>query len=140
VLIGLRQVASTAPVVTGAISRETYLTGWFRSYGAIEYLNNLPRGTRVVFYGEPLGYYCNQPYMWGEQGHSTLIPYDTLTSPEAIREYMLDHNVHYVLWNIAGFQPSSSTGWDANVVRMLHGSNVHPVYLNSRDTVGVFRL
>ncbi|HEY3331154.1 MAG TPA: glycosyltransferase family 39 protein [Capsulimonadaceae bacterium] len=100
--IGQTTAQQIAPVAIGRETREDFLHRSFRTYRAFEYLNTQPPGSGVVLYGEPLGLYCNQPFMWGEPTHGRVIPYDSLTSPDDLRRYLIDHGFRFILVNTSG--------------------------------------
>ena len=62
-------------VLTGDLSREQYAAGSLPAFAAMQWLNDHTSPTdKVVLYGEPRGYWLDRDYLWGERGHSTLIP------------------------------------------------------------------
>ncbi|HET6372859.1 MAG TPA: hypothetical protein VFG76_06105, partial [Candidatus Polarisedimenticolia bacterium] len=50
-------------VVTGAETRESYLTRRVSYYPAVEYLENTPPRSRVLFVGEGRAFYCPRDYV-----------------------------------------------------------------------------
>ena len=116
--ISVGQAAGEAPVVFGRQTREDYITHGFAPYPAMQYINTqLPANAKVVFYGNPFGFYCDKPYLWGDQQHSTVIPYMELRNSEDLRETLHRMGVTHVLVNWRpGFFPmdantSGQVGW-----------------------------
>lgn len=101
-MIGSQVLRFDAPVVLGKESQATFLRSSFPAYTAFEFLNAQPEGSGVVLYGEPLGLYCRQKYMWGEPTHGKVIPYDSLATVNDLRSYLLRHGFHYILVNYTG--------------------------------------
>ncbi len=108
-----------APVVFGQVSRDEYLTRNFAPYPAMQYINaQLPPGSKVVFYGCPLGFYCDTPYVWGDPIHGTYIPYSRFRSAEDLRAFLHTRGITHILVWEAQFPltppppgPQSYTGW-----------------------------
>lgn len=99
-LIGAQQAALQAPVVFGRQSREEYITRGFAAYPAMQFINTqLPARSKIVFYGNPLGYYCDKPYLWGDQQHSTYIPYSSFQTAEDFRLALQKIGVTHILVN-----------------------------------------
>lgn len=142
IAIGQAAARSVAPVALGHEPKSAFLERAFRTYRAFEYINSQPPGSGVVMYGEPLGFYCDQPYMWGEPTHGRVIPYDLLTTPEDLRRYLLSHGYRYILVNTSGaalptLAPGAvARGWDEKVGVLTSGI---PVYDNGR-TNGAIRV
>ena len=64
----------------------------------MQYINTqLPAGSKIVMYGNPLGFYCDKPYLWGEPTHGTTIPYDTFHSADDFRTYLHKIGVTHIL-------------------------------------------
>ena len=98
--VGAELVWLQAPVVFGQQSRDDYITRGFAPYPAMQFINaQLPASAKVVFYGNPFGFYCDKPYLWGDAQHSTLIPYDTFQSAEDLRAYLRKIGVTHILVN-----------------------------------------
>ncbi len=96
--VGVGLLFSEAPVVFGQESRPDYITQGFPPYPAMQYINTqLPANSKIVMYGNPLGFYCDKPYLWGEPTHGTTIPYDTFRSADDLRAYFHKIGVTYIL-------------------------------------------
>lgn len=76
------QTEAQLPVVTGQISREEYQAKAVPFYLPAQTINKLPDPVKVALYDEVFGYFLDKPYMWGNPGHSTLIPYESSNTPE----------------------------------------------------------
>lgn len=97
-LIGVSLLSEEAPVVFGQVSRDDYIQHNFGPYAAMQYINTeLSANSKIVMYGNPLGYYCDKPYLWGEPIHGTTIPYDTLHSAGDLRAYLHKIGVTHIL-------------------------------------------
>ncbi len=70
------------PVVLGKESRKTYLETDLPYYQAVEDMNAQPDKPRVALYDQVFGYYLNIPYFWANPPHCTVIPYDSMKSPQ----------------------------------------------------------
>lgn len=97
-LIGVGLLSGEAPVVLGQISRDDYITRGFGPYPAMQFINTqLPANSKIVMYGNPLGFYCDKTYLWGEPTHGTYIPYDTFHSADDLRAYLHKIGVTHIL-------------------------------------------
>jgi hypothetical protein len=106
-------VASPASsVVFGMIPTEDYLRMMCPVYEPSMALNRqVPADGKIILYGEPRGFYLDRPYLWGDPGHHRMIPYDELTTPEALVKHLSAMGVTHVLINQsqAGlFQPTTN--------------------------------
>ena len=87
--IGTGLLSQEAPVVLGQVSRDDYIQHGFGPYAAMQYINTeLPANSKIVMYGNPLGFYCDKPYLWGEPMHGTTIPYDAFHNADDLRAYL----------------------------------------------------
>jgi hypothetical protein len=96
-------LAPAAELALGRISRQEYLRTAQRDlYPALEFINTLPPDTRVAFFQEVRGLYCDRDYYWANPGQNMLIPYDHLRNGRALTEFLRQrlHTTH-VLWNRA---------------------------------------
>ena len=101
---GFGLVKEEARVVFGHQSRDSYIEHNFAAYPATQYINSqLPPNAKVVFYGNPLGFYCNKPYLWGDAQHSTFIPYEHFQSADDLRAYLQKMGVTHILVNLRYF-------------------------------------
>ncbi len=102
--IGTLLLSQEAPVVFGQESRDDYITHNFGPYPAMQFINKqLPAGSKIVMYGNPLGFYCDKPYLWGDAIHGSYIPYDTFHSADDLKAYLHKLGVTHILVYEAGF-------------------------------------
>lgn len=129
VVIDPTWVPAEAPVVFGAESQSAYLSRFFPPYSAMQYLNSeTPPDAKVVLYGEPRGFYLDRQYIWGDPGHSLLIPYTQLQTPQALAAYFRQRGYNYILINYTGAPVAPGRGWAGKVYALTAGSGVQPVY------------
>jgi len=124
-LIGGLLLAVQAPIVLGQEPREAYITHGFAPYPAMQYVNTtLPANAKLVFYGNPLGFYCDRPYVWGEPTHGTFIPYDTFHSAEDLRQFLTAHGYTHLLVSTAYYPPPApgANDYTAWVYALTQGS------------------
>lgn len=107
VAFGVRLAAPCVPVACGQITPEQYLQARYPAYGAMRFINTqTPKSAKIILLGEPLGFYCNRPYFYGEAGHSTLIPYQDLRSATELLHFYRHQlqathllvNQHFIPW------------------------------------------
>jgi hypothetical protein len=102
--IGGQLLMQQLPVDLGAVSRDSYIAHGDAAYPAMQYINTqLPQGSKIVFYGNPLGFYCDKPYLWGEPGHSTYVSGAGIQSPEDLRRRLAELGVTHILVNTQFF-------------------------------------
>jgi len=98
IFVGVSLLSLEAPVVFGQVSRDDYITHGFGPYPAMQYINTqLPANSKIVMYGNPLGFYCDKTYLWGEPTHGTYIPYDTFHNADDLRAYLHKIGVTHIL-------------------------------------------
>jgi len=115
-LIGLNRFITrmTLPVAIGTMSQEVYLSRYLDQYAMCQWINeNLPRNAKIITYGEPRGFYLDREYLWGDPGHHTLIPYQSLRSPENLIEHWTRLGVTHVLINQTYFPLEQEGGLPA---------------------------
>ena len=96
--VGVGLLSLEAPVVFGQASRADYITQGFEPYPAMQFINTqLPANSKIVMYGNPLGFYCDKPYLWGEPTHGTTIPYDSFHNADDLRAYLHKIGVTHIL-------------------------------------------
>jgi 4-amino-4-deoxy-L-arabinose transferase-like glycosyltransferase len=129
--IGLALAQYQLPVATGRQPVAQYVTDGYRGYPAMQFINDqLPADSKVVFYGNPLGFYCDKPYLWGEPGHSTFIPYDKMKSANDLLAYFQSTHVTHVLIDTRGFDwpPSTQSEQWVQWLYQLTGGRSQPVF------------
>jgi 4-amino-4-deoxy-L-arabinose transferase-like glycosyltransferase len=71
-------VSDAIPAAVGLESQSAYLARTLDGlYPMAQVVNALPGGSKVIMYGETMGFYFDTPYMWGG-AHHNMIPYDRL--------------------------------------------------------------
>ncbi len=96
--LGIILLSQQAPVVFGQERPGDYITRNFGPYPAMQFLNTqLPAGSKIVMYGNPLGFYCDKPYLWGDAVHGTYIPYSTFHSADDLKAYLHKIGVTHIL-------------------------------------------
>ena len=129
--VGVELVLLQAPVVFGGQSRDDYITHGFPPYPAMQFINQqLPPGTKLVFYGNPFGFYCDKPYLWGDAQHSTFIPYDTFHDADGLRASLAKIGVTHILvnWRPGNFPKDASVGGEVGWVYALTDGAGPPLF------------
>ena len=129
--IGAELALLQAPVVFGGQSRDDYITHGLPSYPATQFINRqLPTGTKVVFYSDPFGFYCDKPYLWGDANHSTFIPYDTFHDADDLRTYLRKLGVTHILvnWRPKNFPKDAAVRGEVGWVYALTEGSGPPVF------------
>ena len=109
--------------------QQEYLEGSLSSYSAMEFVNtNTPPSAKVITYGEPLTFYLDRGHLWGDPGHSTVIPYAQLQTTDALRSWMLAHGYDYVLINLSYAPVTAGPGWAGMVYGLTIGSGKPPAF------------
>ena len=123
--IGASLLTLEAPVAFGLQSRAAYLTQHEPTYPTMQFINTqLPAHSKLVFYGNPLGFYCDRPYLWGDAQHSTFIPYAKFQTAEDLRVYLQKLGVTYILVNHLYFSSDpSATDYSRWVYALTDGSS-----------------
>ncbi|MFA4016569.1 MAG: hypothetical protein RUDDFDWM_001679 [Candidatus Fervidibacterota bacterium] len=121
-LIAIAWVLPCAPVVFGIISEDEYLQQTLPAYAIAKYINvYLPTDAKVITYGEPLCYYFERDYLWGDPGHNLLIDYAKVASSSkpmlALFEEYRKLGVTHILLNRRYFSLSQE-GVPNGVIRM----------------------
>lgn len=89
-------------VATGIVPQDAYLRMACQVYEPSRVLNRLvPPDGMVITYGEPRGFYLDCPYMWGDQGHHRIIPYDDLKTPDQLVKHLRSMGITHALINQA---------------------------------------
>lgn len=100
VYVGGELAAVEAPTAFGLTPKNQYIERSDPAYPALAFINQLPANAKIVFYGNPLGFYCDRQYLWGDAGHSDYIPYSTFRSAEDLRRYFAKIGVTDILVNV----------------------------------------
>ena len=96
-------VLPQAPAVFSQVDAENHLaqTSLYVASRAIN--NTTPPNAKVALYGEPRGYYLDRDYLWAEPGHSGLIRYEQVETPEDLVREWRRLRVTHVMINLALF-------------------------------------
>jgi hypothetical protein len=88
------------PALTGRMTWQTYLTHTLDVYEPSRYIAEyLPEDARVATYGEPRYYYFQRPAIWADPGHSRLLDYRAMNSPNDLVKRYRQLGVTHVLIN-----------------------------------------
>lgn len=117
--VALWLALDAAPVVLGWVPEHLYLRARLDSYPAWEFVNHfLPPKAKVLTLGEPRCYYSEREYLWGERGHSTLIPYEQFQTAEELLLFLRrDLGVTHILINLRYFPLLHGRGADVDLYR-----------------------
>jgi len=97
-LIGGLLAGKQFPVVFGQVSRDEYIARGFGPYPTMQFINTqLPANAKIIFYGNPLGFYCDRTYLWGDASHGTYIPYNTFRNANDLLAYLHKLGVTHIL-------------------------------------------
>lgn len=114
--IAVQLTAARAPVALGFEPPDVYLAANDPGYDAMRFINTrLPPHARVIFYGHPLGYYCDRSYLWANE-YTDYIPTATFHSAEDLRRYLQRLGVTDILIDLHYYQPvprddNDEAGW-----------------------------
>ncbi len=104
--LGLAPTALSLPEILEEFApdgREKHLRSSAANYPAIEWINeNSAKNEGVVLFDDVFGYNLNRPYLWGDRGHSSYIPYDSLRSGRELTSWFREHGLVYALYNFQG--------------------------------------
>lgn len=85
------RVTPQIQVVLGRVTPDEYRKATVSSFAeASQGLNETVKGGKVALYDEVFGYLLDVPYMWANPGHSTVIPYDQMTTGTDYAQRMHD--------------------------------------------------
>jgi len=94
------QAMSPAPVALSLQNPRTFLMQGLDCYGALDYINNYtPITATIATYGEPRLFYLDRDYIWADPGHSQLIDYSSISTPDQLARRFEELGVEYVLVN-----------------------------------------
>lgn len=104
--LGFAPTALSLPEIIEEFShqgRDKQLRSSAANYPAIEWINeNTGKNAGVVLFDDVFGYNLNRPYLWGDRGHSSYIPYDSLRSGRDLTSWFREHGIVYALCNFQG--------------------------------------
>jgi 4-amino-4-deoxy-L-arabinose transferase-like glycosyltransferase len=101
-------VKSKLPVVFGQMPAE----GFYKANGpsfalAAPRINELVKGGKVASFDEVFGFFLDVPYFWANPGHSTEIPYATLTTGTEFAQSMKSLGITHCYINLSLMEPNS---------------------------------
>lgn len=76
------------PVALGRVSQDEFLTRRVPFYAPSRVLNERVKGGQVALYDEVFGFFLDVPYFWANPGHSSEIPYASLSTGTEYAEAM----------------------------------------------------
>lgn len=83
----------------GLMPRELYLRTNSECFRVSDWINQVtPRSSRVALYAEPRGFYLDREYLWADPGHSRLIEYEAIRSPDDLLAIYARLGVTHVLY------------------------------------------
>jgi hypothetical protein len=102
------QVLPTALSIPDALNQalhpeaqEPWLSRRLDVYDAEKYINHHAKpDDGVVLYEETRGLYLDRPYLWGNDLHSSYIPYDTFRDGADVTSWMNTHGIRYAIINL----------------------------------------
>lgn len=87
-------------VVTGQVTERELLSQSLQGlYEASEWVNTLPRTSRVAMYQEARGYYIDRNYFWANPLQHNMIPYDRLADGNGLAGELRRFGITHVLVN-----------------------------------------
>lgn len=98
---------SQIPVVLGRISHEEFVRQRVPFSEAAKTINEVARNGKVALYDEVFGYFLDVPYFWANPGHSTQIPYESMSNGAEYSDGMKALGFSHVYINLA-LQPQDT--------------------------------
>lgn len=93
--------------------REEYLAKAVDIYPAQRWANlSLPEGAKILLIGETRGFYLDRRYMWGDEGHHTLLRYSRMRSAGELLSMLRTLGITHIMVNLR-FAPTFFDGRDA---------------------------
>jgi len=97
-------VLPQTPVALGLQSEYGYLMQTLPVYQPCVYINrHTPEDAKIALYGEPRGYYLDRDYLWAERGHSALIRYEDVRTPEDLMSEYRRLGITHLMINMGQF-------------------------------------
>jgi hypothetical protein len=127
---GMLSARNWMVVAGGPATMTYYLQSGVAPYTACEFINSqTPVTDGVVTYGEPRTFYLDRQHMWGETGHSTVIPYGSFSSPQDLRRWLIKHGMRTILLNTQGAPiATDQPGWAGMVASLTIDSGNQPLF------------
>ncbi len=128
-LLGFLFAGTQLPVVTGAQTRDEYLTHAIGFYEPSTFINKtLPKTAKIALYDEVFGYLLDVPYYWANPGHSNEIAYAQMQTGQDYARIMRQMGFTHVYMNLSLIPSDYEKTWI--VAAGLQGP---PVAWPSRD-------
>jgi len=105
------QTVDQLSVVTGRVSTEEYQTARIGFYPASQAINQNGDVEQVVLFDEVFGYLLDVPYMWGNPGHSTVIPYSDFSTGREFAAGLKKLGFSHVYMNLQFMDRASQERW-----------------------------
>jgi len=84
----------------GLVPRDVYLRTTSQCWRFSDWVNRVtPTRAKIALYAEPKGFYLDRDYLWADPGHSRLIEYEKITSPEDLLDAYSRLGVTHVLYH-----------------------------------------
>jgi hypothetical protein len=103
--------------VTGKVTPDEYQSRNIAFYVPAKSINQLGPNVKVALYDELFGFLLDVPYWWGNPGHSTRIPYDSMSNGEDFVREMRKLGFTHAYLNLRAQDPALS----AKLVASLQG-------------------
>ncbi len=128
--LGVGLLVLEAPAAFGWQPPARYLERDVSGYPVMQFINTqLSANAKVILYGNPLGFYCDKTYLWGDANHSTFIPYDTFHTSDDLRTYLQKIGVtHILIGHHQYFDPKPDAPGYAGWVYALTEGSGPPVF------------
>ncbi len=111
IMLWLVQTREQLPVIFELESRSDYETKQVAFSNAARTINALPDVSGIVLYDEVFGYFLDKPYIWGNPGHSTRIPYDSCKSGADLADALSKLGYSHVYINLSTYLPEHRDRW-----------------------------
>jgi len=128
-------IAPAVPVVLGQESQDAYLSRTLPDlYPALQFVNMLPKDSRVAFLQEVRGFYADRDYFWANPLQHNLIPYESFADGAAMVKFMRERlRITHVLINRNFARGSEEETW----YRLLHDAVQRGALVPLYDARGV---
>lgn len=133
-------------VALGIEPADQYLSRTLDSYDAQEYANQfLPTDAKIVMFDEVRGFYLDREYMWGNPGHSEMIPWSSFKTGGDMAAWFEKNGFTHALvnWRLAKYSGNDllhgkliPDAISRGVMREVYGSGLVGVYEFGRTNVG----
>jgi hypothetical protein len=125
--------------LVNGMSDEEYLSQTLPSlYPAVQFVDSLPRQSRIAMYQDTRGYYFTRDYLWANPGQHDLIPYDQLHNGGELVEYLRRHfGITHVLVNLSLSKPEDveAAPWWQLLESAAAMGRLQPVFQSRSDAL-----